>query len=319
MPSALPVLAEDPDARLDVELLEDVRLGLPSDINHTHRARVCSAHLQRIEERLREAQCYDALQDLRNKLYALAHLHKYKKANVRHQGPNTRARADISKQEERRDYAAATYRRARRAKLALSGPGDWERTLRELRDDDIRHMTDDDPLHTAKRRKKDTPGVGEGHRTMSWIWRGADASSSEGATDSLRVEWIKARARSMRWEEETKLLPEEMRRCLATLQWEERQWRLRATARQVEDPRLQEGLVAYALDQAAIRRSMRRTFHAVCLPVARIVAAGSGEEWAVVDDIELTPTDLPEVNEEYRDIAQMYELDGEDLERPQWA
>ncbi len=318
MPSALAILAEDPTARLDVELLENVRLGLPSDINDTHRSRVCSTHIQGIEERLQEAQCHDALQDLRNKLYALAHLHKYKKVNVRHQGANTRARADIHKQEERRDYAAATYRRARRAKLALSGPGDWERTLRELRDCDIRHMSDDDPIQAAKRRKKDTPGVGEGHRTMSWIWRGADGDN-ESATDSLRVEWIKARARAMRWEEETKLLPEEMRRCLATLQWEEQQWRLRATARQVKDPRLQEGLVAYALDQAAIRRSMRRTFRAVCLPVARSVGGGSGEEWAVVDDIELTPMDLPEVDEEYRDIAQMYELDGEDLERPQWA
>ena len=50
-------------------------------------------------------------------------LYKYKKKNVRHQGANTRARADLTKQEGRRDRATERYRRARKAKLALVGPG----------------------------------------------------------------------------------------------------------------------------------------------------------------------------------------------------
>lgn len=35
----------------------------------------------------------------------------------------------------------------------------------------------------------------------------------------VRVEWMKARARSMRWTEELNLLPEEMRRTIAYHRW----------------------------------------------------------------------------------------------------
>lgn len=230
MPAALAILAEDTRARTDVEDVENVRLGLPSDINDGHRARVCATRLQDIKSRLREAQCRDALQDLRNKLHTIAHLYKYRKAHVRHQGANTRARADVAKQDARKDRAAATYRRAYGAKLALSGPGDWQRTLKPLQDQDIRHMTEDEPALVSKKRKA-PDGVGEGRRKVSWIWQGADASGQEGATDSLRVEWFKMRARAMRWGEELKLLPEEMRRCLATLVFEEEVWLTRTTTR----------------------------------------------------------------------------------------
>ncbi|TFK81526.1 hypothetical protein K466DRAFT_501978 [Polyporus arcularius HHB13444] len=321
MPAALPVLAEDPAARLDVEQVENVRLGLPSDIADSHRSKVCSTRLQEIEARLREAQCRDALQDLRNKLHSLAHLYKYKKLNVRHQGANTRAHADLNKQEERKRRAAERYRRARRAKLSLSGRGPWENELRELLDDDIRHLSDDDPGLLSKKRKRDhgRPGLGEGRKKISWIWKGADTDGNAGETDSLRVEWLKSRARWMRWHEETKLLPEEMRRCLATLLYEEQEWIKRATARAVDDPRLREGLVAYALDQAAIRRRMRSTFRTVCLDAAQKAGAGSGAEWELVAGQEVPLHALPEVADDMMDITQMYELDGEDLEMPQWA
>lgn len=260
MPAALPILTEDPRARLDVEHVEHVHIGLPSDIADAHRARVCAERLQDIEARLREAQCRDALQDLRNKLHTIAHLYKYKKVNVRHQGPNTRARADIGKQEERKDRAAATYRRAYGARLAL-GSGDWMSALKVLKDADIRHMAEEEPEPVGKKRKHkkrtQPDGVGEGHRTVSWIWQGGDSDGDAGVTDSLRVEWLKMRARAMRWGEETKLLPEEMRRTLATYLLEEQVWMARATARTVDDPKLREGLVAYACDQAHVRRSMR--------------------------------------------------------------
>ncbi len=321
MPAALPVLAEDPAARLDIEQVEQVRLGLPSDITDTHRSKVCSTRLQEIEARLREAQCRDALQDLRNKLHSLAHLYKYKKTSVRHQGANTRAHASLNKQEDRKLRAAERYRRARRAKLALSGSGTWENELRPLLDDDIRHMSDDDPGLLSKKRKRDQgkPGLGEGRKKVSWIWKGADADGHAGETDSLRVEWIKSRARWMRWHEETKLLPEEMRRCLATLLYEEDLWRMRATSREVDDSKLREGLVAYALDQAAIRRRMRGTFRAVCLDAAQKAGTALGAEWTPVEGTDIARDALPEVSEDLRDIAQMYELDGEDMERPQWA
>ena len=120
MPRAVGMLAEDPECRTDVELVEEVRLGLPSEIGAMHRDAVCSPRLQEIEARLREAQCRDALQDIRNKLHTIDHLLIYKRTQVRHQGPNTRTREEISLEDTRKGRAVGRYRRARRAKLALS-------------------------------------------------------------------------------------------------------------------------------------------------------------------------------------------------------
>ena len=117
----------------------------------------------------------------------------------------------------------------------------------------------------------------------------------------------------MRWEEEKKQLPEEMRRVLVTLEYEENRWTQRCSARAVDDPYLREGLIAYALDQARIRREMRATFREVCIADALQVGRALGDEWRHVNGLDVS--DLPDDEaEEYRDIAQMYVLDGEDLE-----
>ncbi|KAI9056786.1 hypothetical protein FKP32DRAFT_1615644 [Trametes sanguinea] len=295
MPLSMPLFAHGGDCHTDVELVENVRIGLPSEITPTHRATVCPARLGEMEAGLREAQCRDALVDLRNKLHIIDHLYRYKKVNVRHQGPNTRVRADLSTQDARKDRAVNKYRRARRAKLTLSGPGDWERELRPLDDRDVRGIEDDDPDEVAKRKRKrgDKDGPAEGHRILSWIWCAADSKNPDAITDSIRVEWLKARARSMRWEEECKLLPEEMRRVLATLKYEEAQWLRRRTARPDEDGRLREGL-------ADVRRRMRGMF----------VAGTVGEEWEATNVTEgFDPDDM-----DARNLRAMYELDAEDME-----
>ena len=319
MPLALAVLAEDEKCRLDIEDVENVRLGLPSDIKTAHRHRVCSPRLCDIEGRLREAQCRDALQTIRNKLHVLSNLYQYKSKNVRHQGANTRARSDISRQEARKDRAVTEYRRARRAKFSLSGPGDWERELAVLHDGDIRHLTDDDPTTQKKKKQKKGEASAEGKKKMSWIWRGADADGDSGVTDSLRLEWSKTRSRKLRWGEEKELVPEEMRRTLSTLQYEEAVWRRRAMARVVEDPHLMEGLIAYAEDQASIRRAMRATFCAVCLPSAVRAGGGTSEEWLLHNVLPLPSPEEVEFDDAHEDMVDMYELDGEDIRVTSWA
>lgn len=286
MPGALPLLAQLPAAQTDTELMEGVRLGLPSDIARAHRETACTQGLVDLESRLREAQCRDALQDIRNKLHTLHHLYQFKKGNVRHQGPNTRARSELDQHAQKRDRAVAKYRRARSAKLALDGPGEWELVLRELRDEDIRGITpgeDEVNMKPSKKRKRNTAvsGPGEGHRKISWIWNASDAAGNASHVESLRIEWLKARARSMRWQEETKLLPEEMRRSLVSLQVEEDGWLGRAAPRDGADARLQEGLTAYAMDQALMRRSMRVMFRDVCVEVARTAEGDLGPEWGL--------------------------------------
>ncbi|TFK78846.1 hypothetical protein K466DRAFT_606615 [Polyporus arcularius HHB13444] len=305
MPRAVALLSQDPACRLDVELVEEVRLGLPSEIAPSRRDAVCSSRLQEVEARLRESQCRDALQNIRNQLHTLDHLFRYKKTHVRHQGANTRTRGEISTQDVRKARATAKE----------SGPGSWERELRVLEDNDIRGISDDDPSNEKKRKRMpgDRLAPAEGRRQISWIWRTSDMSSSEEMTDSLRVEWLKARARTMRWREEIKLLLEEMRRVLATHSFMESKWIARARTRQTGDSALQEGLVSYAQKQANIRRRMRAVFRAVCIDEARKVKGATWveeEEWKEVTG--LVALSLEEPSDE-NDMYEMYEPNGDEI------
>ncbi|OSC99710.1 hypothetical protein PYCCODRAFT_1372594 [Trametes coccinea BRFM310] len=281
MPSALPLLAQIPETQTDVEYIEGVRLGLPSDISPAHRTHACGEHLMMMEKRLRIAQCRDSLQDVRNKLHTLDHLYKYKKANVRHQAPNTRAIEGLGQQWARCNRAVARYRRARRSRLALDGPGGWESEFRVLHDEDVRGIADDEPDSVLKgKRKSAATGPGEGRKKMSWIWNASDRAGKDAHVESLRIEWLKARARAFRWGEELKLLPEEMRRVLASLKHEEQSWqRLASDRREDVDSALQEGLTAYGLEQASIRLAMRNVFRGVCITEALAATGKLGEEW----------------------------------------
>ncbi|KAI9058883.1 hypothetical protein FKP32DRAFT_1606369 [Trametes sanguinea] len=302
-PAIIPVLHEDPRSRTDVQEIERVRIGLPSK-SATPGAR------------LREAQCRDALQDLRNKLHTINQLYRYKKLNVRNQAPNTRARSSIAQQDTRKDRAVRKYRHAHCAKLALSGPGDWQRELQVLEDHHVRGLEDDDPRAVAerKRRRGASPGPAEGRRQLSWIWRSADVGGLDGMIDSLQVEWLKARARKMRWAEEAKLLPEEMRRVLATYRYEHQLWLTCASARPVVDPTLREGLISYAVKQARIRTAMAAVFRRVCLPVAQAASSkcADWEHWEKDEDIPDLAVEQEE--QEFTNYMTLYHLDGEDLE-----
>lgn len=78
--------------------------------------------------------------------------------------------------------AAAKYRVAREAKVRLSGPGDWEETLRPLLDSDIRSYAD--PDDDAKKKK----GAGKGKRkrgVQDVEEEGEDRDEDEDEEDNL--------------------------------------------------------------------------------------------------------------------------------------
>ncbi|KAI0653954.1 hypothetical protein C8Q70DRAFT_1048186 [Cubamyces menziesii] len=319
MPAASLILSEDPACRTDVQEVERIRLGLPSEISASRRSAICSPRLLEIEARLREGQCRSALQDLRGKLHTIHQLYSYKRLNVRNQGPNTRARAGIAHQECGKDLAVRRYRCARRAKLALSGPGDWEKELQVLEDGDIRGLEEDDPLSVKskrKRRRGDVQDPAEGRRRMSWIWHSADKDGASDMIDSLRVEWLKVRARQMRWAEEVKLLPEEMRRVLATYRYEHQVWMSRSAAPPSTDPALKEGMVSYAVRQARIRSAMAQVFRRICLPVAESSSPSAVQDWDCEGwcvGSEGQEIAAEQEGLELMDYLMISQLDGEDL------
>ena len=180
MPIVCRKVAMDPSSTEAPQVIEKTPLYLPSSLSPTDRSIGCTIGLGSAELDLRQAQCRDALEQLRTMIHIRSRLVQYKRYDVRHVGPNTRCNELIANHETRITRTADKYRRARRAVLALAGPGLWANELRELRVEDLRGLEDDDPEtvkrkeeQMRKRRKKSklhTPA--EGNRVQSWIWSG---------------------------------------------------------------------------------------------------------------------------------------------------
>ena len=279
---------------------EDADIWLPSRIAEAHRSRVCREGLADIEERIRTAQCYDALDAIRLTLTIKSRMVMFKNKNVRGQRDGTRSRSVIDRVHERARAQALKYRAAREAKYALCGGGDWEEVLRVLMDGDVRGYQDKNRLRVRKgrlgtlddgqveaagatattedtdmeegagislddedRSKRD--GTGETRRTLSWIWTTRSRTPQDGdETDEiLRSEWAKSRARANRCKEEVLLLKEEMRRVLAFLEWKSEWWLERQSLRGGVTPALAEGITAFAIGQANLQRSLATHFREI--------------------------------------------------------
>ena len=177
--------------------VEDVPLYMPSDHRiSAFRADVCDANLTQIEDRLRNSQANEALDDLRRHLRTRTFANKYKIKNMVGQRANLRGRQWLATIDRRAMAAAKKYRRARDALRNLRGPGEWERALQELRDEDVRSfneraLTEQEQMERAAVRRaagmpiegvfgldfRDDQPICEGRRTISWIWlaeRGGD-------------------------------------------------------------------------------------------------------------------------------------------------
>ncbi|GJF00552.1 CxC2 domain-containing protein [Phanerochaete sordida] len=240
------------------------------------------------EARLRQAQCSDALEDLRTKLHIRSRFRQYKRLNVRNQHRNQRANDTLVKIETRLQFAADKYRAARDALRSLVGDAaTWQAQYAsdypDLRHDDVRPFDEDDAdtkTRKQKMRKTKKKQIAEGSRKVSWIWRGAGSTDGEGISAGVRVEWMKARARCKRWGEELKLLPEEMRRTVVYHSWKAEWWAKRASLRPDASAALREGLAAYAHRQAAIRRGLSAQADALWKKTTRALskAAGSSPE-----------------------------------------
>ncbi|KAJ3501460.1 hypothetical protein NLJ89_g9327 [Agrocybe chaxingu] len=269
----------------EAEHPEDQVLWLPSRLPADVRRRICVEGLPRIEERLRTAQCYDALNAIRHVLKIKSRLVKFKNKNVRGQREGTRSRAVIDRVHERARAVAAKYRAGRAAKLRLSGPGDWEKELQVLEDGDIRGYQDPNRLRQRAGRKgtledgqidsstpaemetedfallPEEPGASTDNDSNDDKNDKNDKKIDEESDDILRSEWAKSRARAARAKEEVLLLREEMRRVLQFLEWKAQWWLGRAELH-VEDKSQMEALQGYAHAQAALHRSLAHSFRA---------------------------------------------------------
>ncbi|KAF7304204.1 hypothetical protein MIND_00652500 [Mycena indigotica] len=101
---------------------EDVKLWLPSDLTEAQRGRASRAALSTVEAKLREAQCGDALSQIRSLLYTKTHLIHHRNANAVGQRASTRSSTLISRVTDQIRREAFKYRQARAALTRLMGP-----------------------------------------------------------------------------------------------------------------------------------------------------------------------------------------------------
>ncbi|KAF8999471.1 hypothetical protein BDZ89DRAFT_1051273 [Hymenopellis radicata] len=246
MPAVRTQLQRETVARTVPVEVEDQTLWLPSDFSSERRSAVCLGDIAKKEAEIRKGQCYDALQAMRDCERALRTLASYRRDETDGQGVRTRAQTSIETIEARRNYNADRYRRCRRALERLDPGGSWGIELRPLKDADITNMAggsfDIDVLLP----------MGQGEAELSWVWA-TEMGQGDDVIESCRVEWLKSRARSLRWLEESKFMDEEMRRTPITLEKKALWWDAR---RESEDESLgsdiKEGIRAYAAQQAAV-------------------------------------------------------------------
>ena len=259
MPGVGPLL-DTIDPILLADHPENVDLLLPSALAPASRSTHCVSGLPMAEYQLRVAQAVDALDQIRLCRRLLRVVATKTQAHITNtQKTSTRARNVFDKAIAKQAKAVATYRVARKAIENLAPDekfGPWKDTLLELGNNDLRGPGHEESETSASR------------SVPSWIWTTA-AKTSTSAEDpdlnvALRVEWCKAQERAKRYEEEVELVVEEMRRTLATLELNAREWDGRAASILNHVPTLgpvtANGAAAYAHKQADTQRGLVEVF-----------------------------------------------------------
>ncbi|KAF7983646.1 hypothetical protein HWV62_20596 [Athelia sp. TMB] len=249
---------------------EEEKLWLPSDFSHEERQTGCDARLPQMELRLRIAQCEEALAAIRSYLHAKKHLVYRRNKNTTGQNKSTRARTIIGRVGDRITGQQRKYTRAREALMALGGLEEHAHRFQVLLKE---HLTLDaeelSPDYESSRRMNRAGGggprapkvrTGESTQILPWIWVGGSTPESGGLHDSVRREYLKARARKHRWTEEVQLLIEEMRRVLRYLNWRADWWRKRETSWDDMGDDVSDGLSAYAARQADLCEAIAAHF-----------------------------------------------------------
>ena len=267
---------------------ERTKLWLPSSLPAASRDGSCTSNLPLIEYRLRYAQTFDALNEIRRlrRLYRGLVLQAQKHPSPT-QRTMTRSRGVFEGLNGRISRVASRYRDACTALLRLHPNGIWKQYFRELKREDTLGPFEQD---TEPQGVKFVP---------SWIWTlrapptppgfptspngshppdtlTADSAplpiasnllddvGEEEIEEYVRVDWAKAQERAKRFAEEITLTVEDMRRTLAFFTWRAEEWvrlaELRAKAPNKPTDEVVQGLRAYAYQQSNMYRALIKSF-----------------------------------------------------------
>ncbi|KAF7972080.1 hypothetical protein HWV62_19161 [Athelia sp. TMB] len=243
---------------------EEEVLYLPSQLPSELHASPAMAVLLNKERRLRIGQADDALHEIRRLLRVSSTILEFKRAqHLASQRITTKTRQLVLNFRGKISSAAERYTAAYNALVILDPGGEWSTSFKPLNASTDLHLP---------RREDDDPEP-ENRRELSWIWlvpRSEDAqrrvATADEVCDSMRVEWAKSMARRDRWDEQTRLLCEEMRRVIHYFDWKARWWRRRAYRRTNASAAVQQGAAAYAMEQANMFVDMAKSFATTWYP-----------------------------------------------------
>ncbi|TFK79910.1 hypothetical protein K466DRAFT_605772 [Polyporus arcularius HHB13444] len=262
-------------------LIEDIKLWLPSALPPSLSSLQSLSSLRDKERRLRLAQLSDCLDDIRRLRRVLTGITEFKRLNVSGTGQraNTRIRSLYARFEAKIRRSVLRYRAARVAMEALDPQGEWAVQFKILHDGDVKGPGREDDA------------ASEGRHETSWIWLTPSSVTSVSSaadptkpmspsefSESMRVEYARFKARVDRWDEEERLLQEEMRRILDYFEHKASWWREQAGRRTDVSPALRRALSIYAERQAATFKGLRMYCASLWVPYLRTY--GTVPEWA---------------------------------------
>lgn len=196
----MPLLSQHFCLDINTDEPENVTVYLPSTIPLPLRDLLCPPSLITTESAIREAQVRQALNDLRRELRARMFANKFKMKHVTGVRYMTRARDWMKRIDEKVVKAKHEYQHARASFLLLHGPGSWEESLRELKDEDVRGINEramsaqevlerkaareaagleDDELTAEPMNEGCQPGE-RNRPPISWIWYTFSTGRKEG-------------------------------------------------------------------------------------------------------------------------------------------
>ncbi|KAF9514082.1 hypothetical protein BS47DRAFT_1392825 [Hydnum rufescens UP504] len=117
-------------------------LFLPHDLTVPLSLTPSSQHLLTVKAQLQHAQVSNALSELHQSLAVYSHLRMSKIQEATGQRALTQANNLLQKSKAHTDAIAEKYRVARAALMKLKGHGEWELCLQDLKNDDMRAMTE---------------------------------------------------------------------------------------------------------------------------------------------------------------------------------
>ncbi|KAG1838555.1 hypothetical protein F4604DRAFT_1572198 [Suillus subluteus] len=210
---------EDDSELIDEEIpAEDMVIWMPSSLTHELANVLGLAKLQEEELALRKGQANDCLEKIRLALGQKAVIYRQYFRSADSVWTGTRSKQEAQRCSLKIEKLVRSYQRARSAMGRLGmDQQHLENIYQEILPEQL----------TVNKDVTEENRFGQGSDKLAWFWRvdGAHKSQQHAWMDEFyRVNWLKAKARWRRWEEELTLTRHEMRWTISWFHHQKSQW-----------------------------------------------------------------------------------------------